>query len=159
MAILFVRAMPYFVALVFSVGEIPSRLLAHRHRMHIPSTQIEFASRWNKVAETVGYLFLVLFYALSEIGELFRHWPGIVTSVSLMIGGSVYAALVLMALWLFCSNLQEKATLPSLKVGRFVLGFDALILITKSVGILFPATLDLWLASRTITSAASGVAH
>jgi hypothetical protein len=147
---LLIRAVPYLVALVLTTSEIPSKLLTSRHRQVVDQPTLDFASRWNKVAELVGYPFLILFYALSEIGELFRYESGTVVSAWLMLGGFVYAVLVFMALWLSSGELNDRATLPTLRVFRWKIPFDGLVLCTKVGGVLFPAVLDLWLRSRVL---------
>jgi len=151
---LVIRSIPYLVALLLTAFEIPSRLLAYRHRHLVEKEMLDFATRWNKVSELVGYPFVVLFYALSEVGELFSQQSGTAIAVWAMVGGIVYSSLVLMALWLFGgAELQQIASLPTVRLFRWIIGFDGLVLSTKIVGVLFPGVLDLWLKYQALAHA------
>lgn len=153
-AVLVIRSIPYLVALLLTTAEIPSRLLAYRHRHLVGQEMLDFAARWNKVAELVGYPFVVLFYALSEVGELFSQQSGTTMAVWAMVGGIVYSTLVLMALWLFGgAELHKSATLPTVRLFRWIIGFDGLVLGTKIVGVLFPGALDLCLKYQALVHA------
>lgn len=150
--LLALKAVPYAVALVLSVGEIPSRLIAFRHRQHVPKAQISFAVRWCKVAETVGYPFLVLFYALVQVAELGEDDKAFrIPAVWLMAGGAVYAVLILAVLWFFGSDLHDENALPRVRFLKKELSFDAMVVIAKMVGVLFPAVLELSLTAHALS--------
>lgn len=157
--LLIIRSIPYIIALLLTTLEIPSRLIAYRHRHLVDRKELHFATRWNKVAELIGYPFVILFYALSQIGDLFHAEAGVTVAAWAMVAGVVYAALVLMAFWLFGgTDLHKEESLPSLRLFRWTIEFDGLVRATKAVGVLFPCVLDLWLTSRQFVTAAKVIA-
>jgi hypothetical protein len=147
------KCAPYVIAAVLTVFELPSRLLAFRYRKFAPPPKVMFAVRWNKVAETVGNPFVVLFIALANVHEMLGRLSDI-DAGWWVVGGVIYLTLVLMALWFFAADLQDEHSLPSVHLRqRRILSFDALVAITKAAGVLFPAVLDIWVAtSRTASS-------
>jgi len=138
---------PYAVAFLLTVLELPSRLIAFRHRESAHPTKIEFAIRWNKVAEAIGYPIVVFFIALSHIYEMVDRLRGIHPAWWIA-AGLVYVGLLLMTYWLFAADLEKKTSLPALTFGTFeLLGFDSLVALTKTAGVLFPAALDIWVST------------
>jgi len=141
------KCAPYAVAFIFTVFELPSRLIAYRHRSSVHRPKIAFAYRWNKVAETLGYPFVVLFIALSHVHDMLGRLSSVAPGWWIT-GGVIYLGLVLMTLWLFAADLENELSLPAFKIGdRQLLGFDGLVVLTKMTGVLFPAALDIWVSA------------